>query len=163
MRQRVFLLVAVLLVLLGLVLSEVRKPEAPVSPAPFLFFLADTQRELTRLPIAVTRLPDEKEIEIGNQLARQYAGAFGPRMRAKETDAIEAYVRGVGQQLARHAHRKLPYQFHYIPNVDFINAFALPGGHVFIGEGLLALMNTEDALAAVLGHELEHIDHYHCA
>jgi predicted Zn-dependent protease len=39
----------------------------------------------------------------------------------------------------------------------------LPGGHVFIGEGLLALMDSEDELAAVLGHEIEHIDHYHCA
>jgi tetratricopeptide (TPR) repeat protein len=65
--------------------------------------------------------------------------------------------------VAANAHRKLPYQFHYIPDVNFINAFALPGGHVFIGEGLMALMQNEDTLAGVLGHEIEHIDHYHCA
>src|SRR5262249_16871344 len=40
---------------------------------------------------------------------------------------------------------------------------ALPGGHVYIGQGLLALMDSEDELASVLGHEIEHIDHYHCA
>ena len=44
-----------------------------------------------------------------------------------------------------------------------VNAFALPGGHVFVGAGLLELMDSEDQLAAVLGHEIEHIDHYHCA
>ncbi len=62
-----------------------------------------------------------------------------------------------------HARRKLPYQFHYIPDGNFINAFALPGGHVFIGAGLIARMKSEDELADVLGHEIEHIDHYHCA
>ena len=44
-----------------------------------------------------------------------------------------------------------------------VNAFALPGGHVSIGEGLIKLMQSEDALAAVLGHEVEHIDLRHCA
>ena len=44
-----------------------------------------------------------------------------------------------------------------------VNAFALPGGHVYVGGGLLALMDSEDELAAVLGHEIEHVDHYHCA
>jgi predicted Zn-dependent protease len=44
-----------------------------------------------------------------------------------------------------------------------INAFSLPGGHVYVGEGLLRLMTSEDQLAFILGHEIEHIDHYHCA
>jgi predicted Zn-dependent protease len=44
-----------------------------------------------------------------------------------------------------------------------INAFSLPGGPVYVGEGLLDLMTSEDQLAAVLGHEVEHIDHFHCA
>ena len=163
MKHRVYLLVAVLLAALGLVLSELQKPDVPVSPAPLLFFLADTQRELTRMPMAVTRLPDEKEIEIGNQLASQYSWEFRSEAEIQETQKIEAYLREVGTKVAAHAHRKLPHRFHYIPDPDFINAFALPGGHVFIGEGLIALMTTEDALAATLGHEIEHIDHYHCA
>ena len=69
----------------------------------------------------------------------------------------------VGRSWPRDAHRKLPYKFHYIPDPIFINAFALPGGHVYVGAGLLELMDSEDELAAVLGHEIEHIDHYHCA
>jgi len=43
-----------------------------------------------------------------------------------------------------------------------INAFSLPGGPVYIGEGMLDLMMSEDELANVLAHEIEHIDHYHC-
>jgi predicted Zn-dependent protease len=69
----------------------------------------------------------------------------------------------VGGQVAAHAHRKLPYSFYYVPDPHFVNAFALPGGPVFIGGGLIALMDSEDELATVLGHEIEHIDHYHCA
>jgi beta-barrel assembly-enhancing protease len=44
-----------------------------------------------------------------------------------------------------------------------VNAFSLPGGHVYLGKGLLDLMTSEDQLASVLGHEVEHVDHYHCA
>src|SRR5207245_3694911 len=76
---------------------------------------------------------------------------------------VERYDGQVGLRVAAHAHRRLPYRFHYVPERYFINAFAVPGGHVYVGEGLLALMDSEDQLAAVFGHEIEHIDHYHCA
>ena len=162
MKNRIFLIATVLLAGTGLALSEINKPDVPVSPAPLLFFLADTQRELTRMPMQVTRLRDDEEIEIGNRLARQYAAYFASANGIEDTKDIAAYVGEVGNKVAANAHRKLPYQFHYVPDPNFINAFALPGGHVFIGEGLMSLMQTEDALADVLGHEIEHIDHYHC-
>ena len=57
----------------------------------------------------------------------------------------------------------LPYSFHLAAESAMINAFSLPGGPVYVGEGLLDLMTSEDQLASVLGHEIEHIDHYHCA
>ncbi|HEV2233651.1 MAG TPA: M48 family metalloprotease, partial [Terriglobia bacterium] len=126
-------------------------------------FVADTQRELTRLPVSFTRLSDEDEIQIGNDLAQRYLsmGSFAKHDPAAKT--VQAYVDRVGARVAVQAHRKLPYKFHYVSDPDFINAFALPGGHVFIGGGLIALMDSEDQLANVLGHEIEHIDHYHCA
>lgn len=61
----------------------------------------------------------------------------------------------VGDRVAARAHRKLPYRFHLVANLDLINAFALPGGHVFVGLGLLHQMTGEDELACVLGHEIE--------
>jgi predicted Zn-dependent protease len=56
----------------------------------------------------------------------------------------------------------LPYTFTVLPDHNMINAFSLPGGPVYISEGMLDLMMTEDELASVLAHEVEHIDHYHC-
>ena len=149
----------------ALYLAEHRKAEADVSPRALLHFIGDTQRELTRFPAGATRLSDEEEIRIGQDLLRHYSAGLG---RSSETpdrdrDEIQQYVTRVGSRVAVHAQRKLPYSFHYIPDPQFVNAFALPGGPVFIGGGLLALMDSEDQLASVLGHEIEHIDHYHCA
>jgi predicted Zn-dependent protease len=146
----------------GVAVSERRKVDARASPAALLYLIADTEQELTRMPVSFTRMSDEDEVRIGNEIAKNYFAARADKSDAEVTE-IQAYVAQVGSRLAAHAHRKLPYTFHYIPEKYFANAFTLPGGHVYIGEGLLALMDSEDELAAVLGHEIEHIDHYHCA
>ncbi len=151
----------VLLATGALLLGQRRRAEAPVSPDPVVYFIADTQREMTRVAATATRLSDHEEIRIGDELAAHYAGNFPPV--TGNDSAVEAYVQRVGLQVGARAHRKLPYKFHYVPDRSFVNAFALPGGYVFIGAGLIALMDSEDELAAVLGHEVEHVDHYHCA
>ncbi len=140
--------------------GERRKVDVPASPDAVLYFVADAEREITRMPMQLTRMPDEEEIRIGNELAREYQGQS--TMDSDDRNE-EQYIQQVGARVAAHAHRQFPYQFHYIPSEYFLNAFALPGGHVFIGKGLVSLMDSEDELAAVLGHEVEHIDHYHCA
>ncbi len=153
------------IVLLGIAaiwVSERRKVDVPAGPAAVLYLVADTEQELTRMPVRFTRMSDQEEISIGNQLARNYVWT-GPEENFPEFKEVEAYLTQVGSRLAPQAHRKLPYKFHYIPDSSLVNAFALPGGHVFVGGGLLALMDSEDELAAVMGHEIEHIDHYHCA
>ncbi len=140
--------------------SERSKVDVEAGPAAILYFVADAEREITRIPMQMTRMSDEDEISAGNELAQQYQSAF----HLSEDDAHEEqYIQQVGARVAEHAHRRLPYQFHYLPDPNFINAFALPGGQVFIGKGLVLLMTTEDELAAVLGHEVEHIDQRHCA
>ncbi len=147
----------------ALVFCEKRRVDSPVGPQAFLYFVADTERELTRLPVSFARLSDSDEIKIGDDLAKVYMEDFGKSGKSEETGIIEPYIQKVGTRVASGARRKLPYKFHYVPASGFINAFALPGGHVFIGKGFIALMTSEDELAAVLGHEVEHIDHYHCA
>src|SRR5947209_14770678 len=137
--------------------SERHKQETRVGPQALLNAMADTERELSRVPASVTRISDEEEIRIGDTLAQHYI-SHSP---GADT-AMQNYVTAVGLKVAAHAHRKLPYKFHYIPEDYLVNAFALPGGHVFIGKGLIQLMESEDELASVLGHELEHIDNYHC-
>ncbi len=148
---------------IALIASEKRKADVPVRPDPIVYFIADSEHELSRLPVAFTRLSDEEEVRIGNELARYYDRRAESAEQARESRVVEAYVQKVGARVAARAHRKLPYKFHYVPSLNFINAFALPGGHVFMGGGLVGLMDSEDELAAVLGHEIEHIDHYHCA
>jgi predicted Zn-dependent protease len=146
----------------AVVVSERRKVDVPASPAALLYLVADTEQELTRMPVRFTRMSDEEEIRIGNELATLYSRK-SEHEQPPETGIVERYLTRVGDQVARDAHRRLPYKFHYIPESHLINAFALPGGHVYVGGGLLALMDSEDELAAVLGHEIEHIDHYDCA
>jgi predicted Zn-dependent protease len=162
MKRYAALFVIVALGLAALVVTQMRRVGTPVSPGSLFRWLAGAQREVTRVPAVATRMSDKEEIHIGDQLASQYGMGFlrGDNAQSRE---VQDYVSLVGMRVADRAHRKLPYKFHYIPDRSFINAFALPGGHVFIGEGLMALMDSEDELAAVLGHEVEHIDHYHCA
>jgi beta-barrel assembly-enhancing protease len=158
--KRLLALIAVLAIAGGsLYLAQRRKSQDQVNANAVLDAAADWQHDLTRVPMQLTRLPDEEETHIGDELAARYASFDPPRTSAAHE--LERYVNQVGERLAVHTMRKLNYRFHLIADPDFINAFALPGGHVFIGMGLIGQMTSEDELAFVLGHELEHIDHYH--
>jgi len=162
MKRSLALAVILALAIAALVLGQRHRVEAEVSPAPILYFVADTERELARVPVSLTRMPDRQEIQIGDEMARRYLDSNKPE-DTPENREIAAYISQVGARVAEHAHRRLPYKFHYLPQAEFVNAFSLPGGHVFIGKGLLDLMDTEDELANVLGHETEHADLGHCA
>jgi predicted Zn-dependent protease len=159
-KAKIYLGTTVILLLAGIAVSQYRKPDVKASPDAVLFFIGDTEHELTRMPARFAQMSDADEIAVGNELAR---GIDDRSPRDAETLTLQRYVSRVGSAVAAHAHRKLPYRFHYVPERDFVNAYALPGGHVVIGAGLIELMDSEDELAVVLGHEIEHIDHYHCA
>ncbi len=78
-----------------------------------------------------------------------------------DNPALQEYVTKVGNRLASSSHRSnLIYRFTVLDSAD-VNAFALPGGYIYINRGLLAYFNTEDELAAVLGHELGHVTARH--
>jgi len=140
--------------------AQRREKASHVSANAILEMAADAQRDLTRVPMRLTRISDEEEISIGRKLSAQYAPINQPL--SAEQAALQIYVRRLGAAVAVRAHRHLPYEFRLIPDRNLINAFALPGGPVYIGEGMTELMLTEDELANVLAHEVEHIDHYHC-
>jgi predicted Zn-dependent protease len=160
MKRVVILLAVIAIGVAAMIYGQRHHAEAPVSPAPLLHVIGDTEHDLTRVPMQLTRLSDEEEVRIGNEVAAPYLRQASTLPVDPE---MERYVSQVGARLAMHAHRKLPYRFHYLADHNYINAFSLPGGDVFVGEGLVRLMRSEDELASVLGHELEHIDHYHCA
>jgi predicted Zn-dependent protease len=158
--KRILALVVILLVAAASVyLAQHRKRQDEVSVNAVVDMAADWQRDVSRVPMHFTRLSDAEETRIGDALAQQYNSAEPPQSAANA--AMERYLNEVGSRVAAHAHRKLDFHFHLVADPNLINAFALPGGHVFVGQGLLDEMTSEDELAFVLGHELEHIDHYH--
>lgn len=163
MKRLALLAIVITLAAGALYLAQHRRADAEVSPDALLHFIGDTQHELTRLPASATRLSDDEEIRFGRELSRRIDAEQNSLPRNPNRDAVQVYLNRVGGRLAAHAQRRLPYSFHYIPDPHFVNAFALPGGPVYIGAGLMSLMDSEDELASVLGHEIEHIDHYHPA
>ena len=140
--------------------AQRHKTETHVGPEAMLNALADTQREISRLPAGLARLSDRDEVRVGDAMAQNYEARTGV-LGAADAE-VEDYVNAVGRTVAARGRRKLEYKFHYIPDSNLVNAFALPGGHVFIGKGLILLMQSEDELASVLGHEVEHVENYHC-
>jgi predicted Zn-dependent protease len=161
MKRAAAFVVVLLVGVAGLYLSQRRHDPTPVSANAIVAMAADAQRDLSRAPMRLTRLSDAEEIAVGKQLAAGYS--ISTEKLSPEQQALDSYVRQVGNAVSANAHRHLPYSFHLVPDRSMINAFSLPGGPVYVGEGMLDLMTSEDELAAVIGHEVEHIDHYHCA
>lgn len=94
----------------------------------------------------------KNEIQIGQQGAQEIVEALG----TYPDPQLEAYVSSVGMRLAKSSERPdLPWSFRVLDDPT-VNAFALPGGPIFITRGLLTHMNSEAELAAVLGHEVAH-------
>ncbi len=137
-----------------------KKTEARVGPEAVLNAVAETEREVSRVPARLTRLSDEEEVRVGDGMAESYLAQRRP-LTPGDND-FENYLAAVGRAVSARARRKLDYRFHYLPDPNFINAFALPGGHVFVGKGLVLLMSSEDELASAVGHEVEHVENYHC-
>jgi predicted Zn-dependent protease len=79
-----------------------------------------------------------------------------------QTNKLDEYLQSVGDEVAAHAQRKIPYRFRFDPSPSFRSAVGLPGGQIFVGAGILAYMDSEDQLAVVLGHEIEPIDLNQC-
>jgi predicted Zn-dependent protease len=162
MKHLISLTATVLLGIGAIAFSERRKVDVSAGPDAILYLVADTEQELTRMPVRFTRMSDAEEVELGNSIAAGYS-LQREQEKVASVQTVQRYLTQVGSRLSAHAKRKLPYKFHYIADKYFVNAFALPGGHIYVGQGLLALMDSEDELASVMGHEIEHVDHYHCA
>src|SRR5260370_2030251 len=113
-------------------------------------------RRRTRHSGTTVSITDTDEVRAGQILAEEFAQKEGMRS-TPQTTKIDEYLQAVGDRVAAPAQRKLPYRFHFDPSPAFKSAVGLPGGQIIVGGGILAYMDTEDQLAAVLGHEVEHI------
>lgn len=100
---------------------------------------------------------DSEEIALGAALAAQFDADRGI-VPTPETQRIEAYLQDIADSLGRHTRRRFPWRIHFDPHPGIKSGFALPGGHIVIWGGILSYMSTEDEAAAVIAHEIEHID-----
>ena len=102
-------------------------------------------------------MTEEGEIRQGEEAAEEVAKHLG----LVEDAALNAYVDEIGQRLAAQSARaELEWHFHIV-EMNEPNAFALPGGYIYVSRGLLAYTNDEDELANVIGHEIGHVSARH--
>lgn len=107
----------------------------------------------------LTTMSPAREAQLGQQASAQVEREIGLVRDAK----LAAYVDAIGQRLAAASPRRdVAYRF-AVADMAEPNAFALPGGYVYVSRGLLALANSEDELANVIGHEIGHVAARHAA
>ena len=137
---------------------ETPPPEATATPAD------SPTAEPLRIPgldIELPHLSDAEEIEIGQAVAREVEAEYGVWQDAAAQQRIEA----IGQRIVPASDRPaLTYHF-IILNTDEVNAFAAPGGFIFVSRGMLGFANPlpDDELASVIGHEIAHVARRHGA
>ncbi len=128
---------------LGDVLRTLQKP-APAQPQP---------QQGPAAPGLLSQTSSEEEAQIGRRLAGNLLGA-APLVK---DEALQRYVNRVGRWLAMQSDRPdLEWKFGVLDTQD-VNAFALPGGYVFVTRGLVELMGDESELAGALAHEIGHV------
>ncbi len=102
-------------------------------------------------------MSESDEIHLGQEYHQQII----EEIPVYDDPKLAAYVNEVGQRVARASHRpELDYHFTVLDS-QMVNAFALPGGYIYITRGILAYLNSEAELAAVLGHEVGHVTARH--
>ena len=126
------------------------------------YFTSNVQNPVTGEKQRV-QLSVRQEVVLGLQardkMAAQYGGLYPGQ-------TIQQYVKTVGERVVNGSEAKkagYPFEFHLLRDPKTVNAFALPGGQVFITAGLMRRLNSEAQLAAVLGHESGHVVGRHAA
>ena len=108
------------------------------------------------------RLTAEQEVALGRQIAPQMAAQFGGVLKGPGAQRVQQ----IGEKIvSQSTASRTPYKygFYVLADRKTVNAFALPGGQIFITDALLGLLNTEHEIAAVLGHEVGHVLARHSA
>jgi predicted Zn-dependent protease len=103
-------------------------------------------------------LPRAEEERLGEIWRRGYQQARGTAPSPR-SERLEAYLTEIGNRLtATGLRRPMTYSYHFDADPGFKSAMAMPGGQIVVGSGLMAIVDGEDALACVIGHEIMHCD-----
>lgn len=110
-------------------------------------------------PIAHASLSVEKEKEMGKRLVLQ----IEKQLEIIRDPTVQQYMERIGERIVSHVGHT-PYDFrYYVVKSPDPNAFAIPGGHIFLASGLIIMASSEDEIAGVVGHEIAHIKARHIA
>jgi len=102
-------------------------------------------------------ISEQQEIQMGRQADQQIVQQLG----LYPDDELQRYVQSVGMKLARESERpELPWTFRVVDDPT-VNAFALPGGYIYLTRGILTHLDNEAEMASVLGHEIGHVTARH--
>jgi predicted Zn-dependent protease len=100
---------------------------------------------------------EQQEIQMGREASVDVARQMG----LYDNRELQEYVNSLGKQIAASSERpNLPWEFHVVDD-PMVNAFALPGGYIYVTRGILAHFNDEAELVSVLGHEIGHVTGRH--
>jgi Zn-dependent protease with chaperone function len=130
------------------------KVSRPAMAVVMALMLAPTLAQAqTKVKAGFNLFSAEQDVEVGRQSAAE-ANAQLPLMTDSQ---IDAYVNRIGQRLVAQAPGpKFPYEFHVVNSTD-INAFALPGGPIYVNRGVLEQAKNEGEVAGVIAHEISHV------
>lgn len=101
-------------------------------------------------------ISEKQEIEMGERAGKALEAQYG----LYQDDEVASRIDRIGKALAAHSTRQIPYTFKVL-NTQDVNALACPGGFIYVYKGLVDTMTSDDELAAVLGHEIGHIEKRH--
>ena len=119
---------------------------------------ADVVRDADNFGLTLTGVSTKREMEIGREIETR----IGRRAGIDDDSKLRRYVEDVGAAVAEHVARKgITYRFH-VMRAPMVNAFALPGGVIYVTTGMIEFLHSEAELAAILGHEASHVDLKHC-
>jgi Zn-dependent protease with chaperone function len=155
-RRLIVLSVIAVLLLGGGILVSLGQQTYQVDFTSVVELWADVFRDADKVGLTITRVSDKQEMEFGAELAKSFGSTTSSDQK------LQRYVSEIGQRLAKRARRQgIEYKFQVIEDFG-INAFALPGGNIYITNGLLKLAKSEADVAATLAHEISHVELRHC-
>jgi predicted Zn-dependent protease len=141
----------------SVLVRTIRRTERIAALLLFTTFTAACARNPVTGQRELSLVSESQEIAMGKEASQQINASLG----VTDNPALQSYVANLGKRLASASERpNLPWTFTVVED-PVVNAFALPGGPVYITRGILAHMNSEAELVSVLGHEIGHITAKH--
>lgn len=155
MSDRLLLLIAMGALALSAILVRAGKIDDKQDLESVARLWGDAFFDASRTTGSLAHVSVSDEAALGNRLAATAYSVWGEEAEGRVP------VGAITTSLSQHVRRPMTYKAHVVSSPE-INAFSLPGGHIYITSGMLGFVRNDDELAGVIGHEMAHIDLEHC-